>query len=214
MSSADLRPPRPGTFRPPGLAAVFRFSRRRPLAVLAAGALVLASAIAMASSVRVETDVLSLIPSSNRPVAEFRATLERFGSLDLLLVALELGEAAQEGGDLAPALHFADLLAAELRTTDGVEWLEYRSDEARGAVAELVPYAPLFLGEEDLGEVLGMLSSDAGLERAAAELAQSLRSPASLAFGDLRRVDPLGMVARAWSSLDTEALDRRFDADT
>lgn len=44
----------------------------------------------LASRVEVETDILSLVPRNNPVVEGFRTTVERFGSVDTLLVVIHL----------------------------------------------------------------------------------------------------------------------------
>ena len=129
--------------------------RRHPVAVLVLVSVLVAGALALVPRVRLDTDMLSLMPEGNPTVTTFRDTLERFGALDLMLVALEPppgdgGEAA----DLDPTLAFADQLAVELRATEGVEWLEYHRDELFDALTELVPWAPLYLDEADIDRAI------------------------------------------------------------
>ncbi|MEM8932824.1 MAG: MMPL family transporter [Acidobacteriota bacterium] len=184
--------------------------RRRPVTVLLLIALLAAGALALVPRVQVNTDVLSLMPEGNEIVTVFSDTLEQFGALDLMLVALEPPDPEL----LDPTLAYADILAAELRSTDGVEWLEYHRDELVEAVAELVPWAPLYLDESELQGLLDTVASQDALDASARELAAALRLPTDLPRKRLRKVDPLGMVTSAFDGFDTGALSERFDPDT
>jgi predicted RND superfamily exporter protein len=79
-------------------------------------------ALLLASRVQVETDIISLIPRDNPVVEGFRTTIERFGTLDTLLVVVHLDpEAPIEG-----TLDFAEGLSKSLRDWELIDWVEYR----------------------------------------------------------------------------------------
>ena len=69
-----------------------------------------------------ETDILSLVPRNNPVVEGFRTTIERFGSVDTLLVVIHL----EEERPLETTIDFADRLALSLRNSDDIDWVEYR----------------------------------------------------------------------------------------
>ncbi|MEM1206230.1 MAG: MMPL family transporter [Acidobacteriota bacterium] len=190
------------------------FSRRRPGLVLVVFAVLLAAAGWTASRVRVNTDILSLMPAGNPVVEEFRSTLERFGSTDLLLGILDLEDRGADPDRLDPALAFADLLAEELRSSKDILWLEYHREDVSRAALELVPWAPLFMSQQGLDRLLADLGTEDGRRTQAAELAETVRSPTDLPFKALRRVDPLGMVPLALEGLELEDLGQRFDEDS
>ena len=152
------------------------FSRRRPGIVLAIFALLLVAAGWVASRVRVNTDILSLMPAGNTEVEAFRSTLERFGSTDLLLAIIDLEDRGGDPERLDPALAYADLLAEQLRDSDDILWLEYHREDLTQAALELVPWAPLFMSSENLDRLLTDLESDDGRRTLAAELAETVRT--------------------------------------
>ena len=102
--------------------ALVRVGRRFPRAVLlgALGAWVVAGLAA--SRLKVETDILSLVPAENPVVRDFTTTIARFGSVDTLLVVVRL----EPAGDLEPVLAFTDRLARSLRDWELIDWVEYR----------------------------------------------------------------------------------------
>ena len=65
----------------------------------------------LASRVRVETDILSLVPRDNPVVEGFKTTVERFGSVDTLLAVIHLDPEMP----IEEAMDFADRLSGVLR---------------------------------------------------------------------------------------------------
>ena len=77
----------------------------------------------LGSRIRLESDVLRLIPRGNRQVDTFRQALADFGSIDYLMVLLE----SEEGDQMEALVEHADLLAERLAARkDLVESVEYR----------------------------------------------------------------------------------------
>lgn len=197
-------------------------SARHPKTVLWIFGTLLLLALLVASRVEIDADVLALLPESDPAVSEFRTTMDRFGGLNLMLVALEV-DAPEIGTDLEateglrPALSYADRLARELRSLDSIRWLEYHRDDLQEAAFELLPWAPLFMSETDLQDLLATVDDPGQLDLAVAELKASLSSPASLTFKDLRTVDPFGMSLRAgerFAQTVQPDVSQRFDSAT
>jgi predicted RND superfamily exporter protein len=88
--------------------ALARFGNRHPWPVLALALAACVLACVMASRVDIETDILSLVPADNKVVQDFKTTVERFGSVDTLLVVIRL----EPGADLDRCC-FAEPLASE-----------------------------------------------------------------------------------------------------
>ncbi len=91
--------------------ALVRTGRRWPRTVLVLAAVAWVLAGIAARRVGVETDVLSLVPEHNRVVSDFKTTVNRFGSVDMLLAVVRLDRA----DDPESAVAFADHLAEALR---------------------------------------------------------------------------------------------------
>ena len=81
-----------------------RLALRAPRVVLACSAVAWVLAVLLMSQVKVETDIMSLVPEHNPVVQGFKTTINRFGSVDTLLVVLRL-EPEQE---LEPVVAYAD----------------------------------------------------------------------------------------------------------
>jgi hypothetical protein len=113
------------------LQRIEQFSLRRYTLVFGvAAALALASAW-LGSRLRLDTDILSMLPENNRIISVFRRSVRDFGSLDYFLVlvqAPEDGPVAAGGSSAEDYEEFADELASDRQPT-GIEYVEYRFDE-------------------------------------------------------------------------------------
>jgi predicted RND superfamily exporter protein len=92
------------------LLALERFSRNHYRIVFLAAALALALGAWLGSALDLESNILALIPSGNRQVDTFRTALERFGSIDYLVLLVEAGPG--QGPDEIE--EFADLFAERI----------------------------------------------------------------------------------------------------
>ena len=192
------------------------WSSRHPQAVVAFAFLVVGLSVLAASRLRIDTDLFSLVPAENPVVAEFKVTLERFGSLDTMVLALELPsrdglDEAEAEARLESAFRYADLLADEVRALPSVEWLEYRSADLVDAARSFVSWAPLLMDEAGFERLLERVGAEDGMELAAAELAAALRSPADPWPKVWRMADPLGMVPSTLGQIMGEERTSSFD---
>jgi len=111
-----------------------QLGRRRPKLIAAVACAAWVAAALLASQVRVDTDILSLVPRDNPVVKGFRTTVERFGSVDTLLVVVHL----QPEQDVESTLEYAGRLAEVLRAWDAIDWVEYRVDSTAEAAVPLL----------------------------------------------------------------------------
>lgn len=186
-----------------------RFGRRRAKAAIALAILAWLVAGALAWRIRLETDLLSLVPQDNETVQDFRSTIERFGAVDTLLVVLRLDPETDRESQLA----FADRLAAELDAWDFIDWVEYRIDSTLAAVDPLLDRSLLFLEPSEVEEILGQLDPT-GLERRAQRIYDQIMAPQGLVAKDLVRVDLLGIVPRMMDRARVGGLDAAVDPET
>jgi predicted RND superfamily exporter protein len=172
------------------LRRIERFSRERWRLVFLAALLIFAGASWLGSRIKLESDVLNLIPRGNRQVDTFREALHEFGSIDYLIVLLEAGP--DEGPDELE--DFADLFAEKLRgETALVENVEYRFQPDAAFMDLFSENALLFLPPEQLPKIADKLT-DASIRRQVRENRTALSSPtAALAEGLVLR-DPLGLM--------------------
>ena len=98
------------------------FSRRRYKLVFLVTLFLVAGSLFLGSRLKLDGDVMNLVPRNNRAVNTFREALQDFGSLDYLLVLVE----AQPGQEIEELQDFADQLAANLETLPSIEYVEHR----------------------------------------------------------------------------------------
>jgi uncharacterized protein len=189
--------------------ALVRVGRRFPRVVLlgALGAWLVAGLAA--SRLKVETDILSLVPAENPVVRDFTTTIERFGSVDTLLVIVWL----EPGHDLESALAFTDRLAQSLRDWQLIDWVEYRIESGAETALPLLGHAPLLLEPEQVRHFLDRLSDDALMEEMARVHTQLL-APQSLFTKDFVRVDPMGFLPRILDHVRLGGIGITVDAET
>jgi len=188
---------------------LIRFSGGRPWAVLSAMAVLTLAAAAAAVTLRLDTDVLDLIPTSNPVVRDFRETLERFGSIDILLVALELRGEEELDGDLA----YAERLVEKLRGSERIAWVECNAGDLRDSVDEVLRQATLFMTAGELEEFAGRFTGE-GLEARVGQLARDARTALTGEQRELLALDPMGVWPLVGGRLGTEDLASRFDSET
>ncbi len=187
--STPPRPPR-ASHQQRLLLRVEAFSRRRYGLVLLASLGILAGASWLGSNIRLESDVLKLIPEGNRQVDTFRSALRDFGSIDYLLVLLEAGETAEAGALEEYADAFAERLAAR---TDLVESVEYRFQPDSQFLELFTRNALLFLRPEELPQIAAKLT-DEEIRAQIRDNRLALASPAAPLAEELVLRDPLGLM--------------------
>jgi hypothetical protein len=133
-----------------------RIGGRYPRAVVAAAAIACAISALFATRLHVETDILSLVPRDNPVVDAFKATIERFGSVDTLLVVVRI----EEGAELEGVLDFADLLSSELEAWDQIDWVAFRIERGAGMAVPLLDRATLFLDDGQVARLLDRLDEE------------------------------------------------------
>ncbi len=172
------------------LLRIERFSRERWKLVFWCSLVLFVASSWLGARIKIESDVLNLIPRGNRQVDTFREALHDFGSIDYLIVLL--GAAKDEGPDEIE--DFADLLAEKLRQrADLVESVEYRFQPDAKFMELFSENALLFLPPEQLPRIAEKLTDEA-IRRQIRENKVALSSPtAALAQGLLLR-DPLGLM--------------------
>ncbi len=172
------------------LLAVESLSRRRWGVVLAVSAIVFALSSWLGSRVRLESDVLKLIPRGNQEVDTFRQALADFGSIDYLMVLLETDTSER----VDALVEHADLLAERLGARkDLVESVEYRVRPDPRFLELFRENALLFLAPEELGEVAAKLTDEAIALQVRDDHA-ALSSPMGAFREEFLLEDPLGLM--------------------
>ena len=158
----------------------------KQIAILSA--LVGAIALAGASRIHFDPDLLNLIPQKNREVNEFRKVLKDLGTLDNHVVILHL----PKGADINTYDTLIESIAQGYRKNAGIEEVQYRIPNPLDFVDTILPRALLFLTPEQLDTVAQKLS-DEGIRDAVARNRTLLQTPQSFALKQLIQYDPFGL---------------------
>ncbi|HHQ47691.1 MAG TPA: hypothetical protein ENK19_02250 [Acidobacteria bacterium] len=168
-----------------------------------------AVAIAVVAGVHVETDVLALVPANDPVIRQFKTTIERFGSVDVLLVDVRLEPGLSRDAQLA----YADELATQLESWDLIDWVEYRLKDPIATAVPLLDRAMLFMSPDEVRTILGQLD-DRGLRRQARRVRSLLLTPQGAGMKELLRVDPFLLLPRLISRIRLGGVGARFDPET
>ncbi|HEX4952447.1 MAG TPA: MMPL family transporter [Thermoanaerobaculia bacterium] len=164
------------------------FARRRYRWVFAGTFVLLALSGWLISRLKLDGDVLNLVPRKDPVIAAYLDTLQEFGTFDYLMVVLEI----PEGGAIDPYQAYADRLAARLGEIPELVEVEYRIEEPEKLLEQLFPQAVLFLDAAGREELARRLTPE-GIRERVGELRRRLSTPQSLVLRDLARLDPLGI---------------------
>ncbi len=189
MTTAPTDPPSLGS-KHRLLLRVERFSRQHYRLVFLLALLALLCGIWLGSKLRVESDILALIPEGNRQVDTFREALEDFGSIDYLIALLEAGPGV--GAD--DLEEFADQFAERLTAMpELVEFVDYRFELDSEFLELFYDNAVLFLSEERLPELADKLS-DESIMRQLGQIRTTLASPVGAITESFIQSDPLELM--------------------
>ena len=172
------------------LLRVERFGRRHYLIVFVMAALALAAGGFFGSKLKLESNVLALIPEGNRQVDTLKEALNDFGSIDYLMVLLE----AADDNSQDSLEDFSDVLAERLSAeTELIEYVEHRFALDESFLELFYDNALLFLPPEKLADVAAKLEDEA-IRRQVQETRLHLSNPAAILLDDPQRADPLGLM--------------------
>jgi len=189
--------------------ALVRFACRKPGVVAVGAVLVWVAVVVTASRLQVETDILSLVPRGNPVIDQFSTTVERFGSVDTMLVVVRL----DPDRDFESSLTFVDALARSMREWDLIDWVEYRLEDPTAAAVPLLDRVTLFLEADELEELIARLSRPE-LDGEAERLRSQLLAPQGLVTKELLRVDPFGLLPRILERVRFGGVGVRIDPTT
>lgn len=162
---------------------------RRPRAILVVTVAVVAVAAVIASRLRLDPDVLKLVPQNNREVNEFRDILTETGTLDFHVVVLQFPKGA-EPATYGPLI---DGIGERLRASEQIENATWKIPDPLTVIDKVLPYSMLVLTPEQLDAVAAKLSDEA--IRASVERNRTLlQTPQSTVAKQLVRVDPFNLL--------------------
>ncbi len=167
-----------------------RLSAARPGTVLLLASLALVLALLPLRRLRIDSDMLSLLPKHSEEAVRFRETLESFGTTDLLLAGVELGESGLSDENLDYAERFAEVL----RDSPMIEQVTFRASDFREDAEKLVDRLTLFLEPDELADLRARLTP-AGAEAAAQRIAETLNHPIEGTLRELVQKDPMDVLS-------------------
>jgi uncharacterized protein len=162
---------------------------RRPRAVLVVAFVVVVISGAIATRLRLDPDVLNLIPRTNREVNEFRDLLKETGTLDFHVVVIEF----PKGSDPSTYFPLIDGIGERLRKSKRIENVTWRLPDALSLVDRVLPYSMLVLSPKQLESVAQKLT-DEGIHASVARNRALLQTPQSTMAKQLIRVDPFNLL--------------------
>ncbi|HET8797044.1 MAG TPA: hypothetical protein VFO89_05140, partial [Thermoanaerobaculia bacterium] len=162
---------------------------RRPRMVLIVAAVVVVASGLAALRLRLDPDVLNLIPRGNREVNEFRELLKETGTLDFHVVVVSF----PEGSDPAAYFPLLDAIGERLGKSEKIDSVTWRLPDALALVDRVVPYSMLILTPEQLARVEEKLS-DEGIRATVERNRTLLQTPQSAVAKQLVRIDPFNLL--------------------
>ena len=162
---------------------------RKPRQVLAITLLVVIAAAAVATRIRIDPDVLNLIPRGNREVNEFRSLLKETGTLDFHVVVIDFPKES----DPAAYYPLLDDVAERLDKLDSVENVTWRLPDVLAAIDRIIPYSMLVLTPQELDLVAQKLS-DTEIRASVERNRALLQTPQSAVAKQLVQVDPFNLL--------------------
>lgn len=162
---------------------------RRPWAIILVTVVVVAAAGAIASRMKLDPDVLKLVPQNNREVNEFRDIITETGTLDFHVIVLEFPKGAE------PAAYgpLIDGIGERLRASGQIENATWRIPDPLTVIDKVLPYSMLVLTPEQLDAVAAKLTDEA-IRESVERNRTLLQTPQSTVAKQLVRVDPFNLL--------------------
>ncbi len=172
------------------LLRVERFSRQRYKVVFLVALVAVIAASWLGSKIKIESDLLKLIPVGNVQVDTLKEALQDFGSVDYLLVLMEAtGEAGPDELET-----YADAFAEQFENNaELIEFVDHRFSLDEGFLDLFYDNAVLFLEPDRLSELGRRLTDDAIVAKVQ-ENRLALTTPMAQISQDVVRNDPLGLL--------------------
>jgi hypothetical protein len=182
---------------------------RRPRAILAVTLAIVAVAALVATRLKLDPDVLNLIPRNNREVNEFRDLLRETGTLDFHVVVLQF----PKGSDPATYGPLIDNIGEQLRASKLIDNASWRIPDPFSLVEKVLPYSMLVLSPSQLDAVAAKLS-DEGIRASVARNATVLQTPQSSVAKQIVRVDPFNLLPIFMEKLQRAGGNLKIDFST
>ena len=184
---------------------LLRWPRR---VLMVALAIVLLSGLA-ATRLRLDPDVLNLIPRGNREVNEFRELLRETGTLDFHVIVVEFPEGAE------PDAYFPllDRIGEDLGKSDRIETVTWRLPDLFSVVDKVIPYSMLLLTPQQL-EMVAQKMTDESIRATVERNRTLLTTPQSTVAKQLVRIDPFNLIPIYMQKLESAGAGLKVDFST
>lgn len=167
-------------------------------AILVVSLLLGAAAALSLTRLRLDVDVLGMLPRGEPAFDDFKTFVADFGELDELLILVDGPRPARE--------QVAAALTAALSRLEGIGRVQGRIDGAAAAAGLLGPYLANYIPLDDYGELRERLTPDGIAAQVAADQAL-LAAPFDVSLARAVREDPLGLRRLAGRHLAAAAGD-------
>lgn len=157
--------------------------------MLVVAAVIVVASAAIATRLRLDPDVLNLIPQNNREVNEFRELLRDTGTLDFHVVVVEF----PKGSDPSTYFPLIDAIGQHLGKSSQIENVTWQIPDAFDVIDKILPHSMLILTPQQLDAVAQKLTDEAirgSVERSRA----LLQTPQSTMMKRIVQVDPFNLL--------------------
>jgi hypothetical protein len=158
----------------------------KQIAILAA--ILGVGAIAAASRLTFDPDLLNLIPQNNKQVNDFKRVLRDMGTIDNHIVVMHM----PRGRDVHEYDSLVEAIAEGYKKSRFIDDVNYRLPNPLDFVEIILPRAFLFLSPDQLDDVAQKLS-DAGIRESVERNRTLLQTPQSFALKQLIQYDPFNL---------------------
>ncbi|MHB0972102.1 MAG: MMPL family transporter [Thermoanaerobaculia bacterium] len=162
---------------------------RRPRAILLVSLAVVVAFGLLATRLRIDPDVLKLVPENNREVNEFRQILTETGTLDFHVVVISF----PKGGEPAAYGPLIDGIGERLRKSPRIDTVTWKVPDPFELIDKVLPYSLLVLSPSQMDDVAAKLS-DEGIRSSVERNRTMLQTPQSSMVKQLLRVDPFNLL--------------------
>jgi len=191
------------------LDALARLCLRRNKEILIAALLLAILAVAGATRLSFDPDLLNLIPQQNRQVNEFRKVLKDLGTIDYHIVVMDM----PKGRDVHEYDTLIDAIAEGYRKNPRIEDVTYKIPNPLDFIEIILPKALLFLTPAELDEV-GAKLTDQGIRDSVARNRAMLETPQAFAMKPLVQYDPFNLVSVFLRKFQSAAGGFRMDTSS
>src|SRR5512140_486358 len=174
--------------------------------ILLISAFVLIAALAGASRLSFDPDILNLVPENNREINEFKKALRDMGTIDYHIVVLNL----PAGHDASEYDTLIQSIANGYRKSGLIDDVDYRIPNPLDMIDLLLPRALLFLTPAELDQV-GDALTDQAIRDSVARNRTLLQTPQSMAMKEIVRYDPFHLFPIFMKKFNTGGTGFRID---